>query len=485
MKSSSIQVFALGFLFSWFAGFSAQAAPLTLPLSVAALAPASNSATSSNTTAAPSPPPEHTPTFGEILAAPHSPISGNPGAVNFMTGDGLFQSLTPISPNTGVHFGGVWLADYNYLIAGGAQPGTSSWNSLLIASVQFDASKLFHWQGADFGVQFLQFNGENTNGEAGAFPGYNSLPGPPPLNRTEFYQAWYRQKLFDNHLIIRIGKTVPTYDFNNVTRPVTTDLENLEIPAVSGLIYTPIFVNPTMLGALPGYYNSAYGVTVTVAPVKHFYFNYGIYDGALAKGVQTGLVGPQFNTYYFTIAEVGADWVLADKYPGQFGAGGWYQSGTLTAPNGVTQDGTGGFYLFGGQRLWGRAATPAVTRAINGQPQVVTPAYGQDASVSVFYQFGINDSKTLPVTDYVGVGLTGFGLIPGRPEDSIGGGLGLSWLNKNVSNRSSQLMVQTYYQAHVYGGLFLQPTLSYIPTPGASNTDSAAWAFTMRLTCLF
>ncbi|MGA2053002.1 MAG: carbohydrate porin, partial [Opitutales bacterium] len=197
------------------------------------------------------------------------------------------------------------------------------------------------------------------------------------------------------------------------------------------------------------------------------------------------LVGPQFNTYYFNIAEVGTDWVIADKYPGQFGAGAWYQSGTLTAPHGVTQDGTSGFYLFGGQRIWGRDAAPAVTRVVNGQPQIVTPTHGQNASVSVFYQFGINDSKTLLVTDYVGAGLTGFGLIPGRPEDSIGGGLGQSWLNKNVFNRSSQLMLQTYYQAHIYGGLFLQPTLSYIPTPAASNTYSAAWAFTMRLTFLF
>jgi porin len=467
------------------AGFVARAAPLVIPLPDASPEVSSNSSALSNTTVSSPAAPAHPPTFGEILAAPHSPISGNPGAVNFMTGDGLLQSLTPVSPDTGVHFGGIWLADYNYLIAGGADPGASSWNSLLIASVQLDAAKLLDWQGADFGVQFLQFNGENTNGEAGAFPGYNSLPGPPPLDRSELYQAWYRQKLFDNHLIIRIGKTVPTYDFDNVTRPVSTDLEDLEVPAVSGLIYTPIFINPTMLGALPGYYNSAYGVTVTVAPVKHFYFNYGFYDGALAQGVQTGLVGPQFNTYYFNIAEVGTDWVIADKYPGQFGAGAWYQSGTLTAPHGVTQDGTSGFYLFGGQRIWGRDAAPAVTRVVNGQPQIVTPTHGQNASVSVFYQFGINDSKTLLVTDYVGAGLTGFGLIPGRPEDSIGGGLGQSWLNKNVFNRSSQLMLQTYYQAHIYGGLFLQPTLSYIPTPAASNTYSAAWAFTMRLTFLF
>jgi porin len=55
-----------------------------------------------------------------------------------------------------------------------------------------------------------------------------------------------------------------------------------------------------MLGALPGYYNSAYGITVTVAPNKRFYASLGIYDGNNARGEQTGPRGtPTFNSYRF------------------------------------------------------------------------------------------------------------------------------------------------------------------------------------------
>ena len=231
------------------------------------------------------------PTTSEILTQKRVPVSGNPGAVNFSTGDGFLQSLTPIKPDSGVTLGGIWLSDYNVLISGGAEPGASSWNSLLILSLMVDAEKLVNWQGAEFGIQFLQFNGENTNGQAGSVQGYNGLPGAPPLDRSELYQLWYLQK-FGDLLAVRIGRTVPTYDFNNVTRPAPTQDPTLQIPAVSGLIFTPIFVNPTMLGALPGYYNSANGLTVNFTPFKNIYFNYGFYDGNLANGVQTGMVGP-------------------------------------------------------------------------------------------------------------------------------------------------------------------------------------------------
>jgi hypothetical protein len=36
------------------------------------------------------------------------------------------------------------------------------------------------------------------------------------------------------------------------------------------------------------------------------------------------------------------------------------------------------------------------------------------ASISTFVQFGLNNSETLPVKEYFGLGFTGFGLVPHR-----------------------------------------------------------------------
>ena len=311
-------------------------------------------------------------------------ITGNPAAENQLPGTGLAGRLLHLPEDSGLRLGGLWLADTNGLLSGGAQPGKWSWNSALIIGANLDAEKLLHWKGASFGVQFLQFNGQDTNGQAGSVQGYNSLPGAPPLNRSELYQLWYRQTLFDDKIVFRIGKMVPTYDFNNVARPVPTQDEALEIPAVTGLLYTPVFVNPTLLGAIGGYYNSVCGLTLTVAPTKNSYLNYGFYDGNVARGVQTGLTGPHFNGYYFNILEAGVDWVAAGRYPGQFGLGLWHQTGVLDGPHGVSENGAGGIYLFGGQRIWGRSAeTPAPDgkNALREGPQ--------KASISTFVQFGL------------------------------------------------------------------------------------------------
>ena len=67
-------------------------------------------------------------------------------------------------------------------------------------------------------AKLLQFNGEDANGDAGVITAYDGLSGPTPLIRTELYELWWRQSLFAEKLVIRVGKIIPTYDFNNVTR---------------------------------------------------------------------------------------------------------------------------------------------------------------------------------------------------------------------------------------------------------------------------
>ena len=109
--------------------------------------------------------------------------------------------------------------------------------------------------------------------------------------------------------------------------------QHLAIPAVSGLLYTPVFLNPTLLGAMPGYYNTAYGITATLTPVRNLYLSYGLYDGNIANHVQTGLHGaPNFNGYYFHVGEAGGAWEVAGL-PGSFGIGGWHQTGQIHYPS--------------------------------------------------------------------------------------------------------------------------------------------------------
>jgi porin len=406
---------------------------------------------------------------GQAMAQASPAVSGNPSATDYsVVGTGWLGRTLGLKDEWGIKLGGLWLADTNIVAAGGAKPGGWTNNQALFVGLAVDADKLVGWQGASFGFQFLQFNGSETNEQAGSVAGYNSIVGAPPFNRTELLEAYYLQEMKKDVLSMRIGRVIPSYDFGNVLRPVALSDSNQNIPAISGLLWSPVFVNASMIGAMMGYYNPANGVTVNFTPTKSFYVNFGVYDGNRARGVQTGLNPPMFNGYWFNIAEVGVNWLLGEEdHPGQFGVGLWRQTGVLSH-GGITEDGTGGFYLFGSQRVAYRV-NPSVPHS----------------SVSVFYQVGANASQTLPITQYYGAGITAFGLIGERDSDSIGVGVGLSRLNPHIFQRPTELMFQAYYQAHLHASIFLQPTITYIPTPGLSPTLPGALTTTLRLTVLF
>ncbi|HDV5794167.1 TPA: carbohydrate porin [Legionella pneumophila] len=396
-----------------------------------------------------------------------SSISSNPAAVNVRTGSGILQQYIEkklgIQDSHGISTQFAWIGDTNELFSGGipnAKDSTSNSVGLLDLTIQMEHFN--GWKGGLFSAQFLQQNAQNTNGPAGVIQGYNSLPDVPPYNRSELYALWYRQALFDDTFFIRLGKTITTLDFNNVIKPVQLSKDEPNIPAVTSLIYTPIFINPSVDGLMPGYTNTAYGITATYTPMKSWYASYGIYDGNLARGKQTGLSGPTFNGNYFQVGETGSAWVLGkDKKPGTIGVGLWHQTGLIKQEN-LTQRNSTGAYLFGSQRLWYRHP-------------------GQDISgISGFYQYGINNSRVLPTKQSIGAGLTAFGLIANRKADSIGSGFSLAWLNQRVTNRKTELMFQIYYQAKLFNFIYLEPVLSYIPTPGQSSHLNPASAGTLR-----
>lgn len=405
--------------------------------------------------------PEHNPESDDVS------LSANPAAINIVTGTGkLGETLFHLKPDSGFRIGGAWMATGDYILSGGNIPNKLSGNNLVILGFNLNTEKADFWPGGLFGLELLQFNGMNSNFFAGSVQGYNTLPGQEPLNRFELYQIFYRQALFNKKLFIRVGKTVPSNDFNNVIRPVPVNDIDLKVPSVSGLIYTPIFVNSSMLGVLPGYYNSAYGVTVNITPVKRFYIDLGAYDGNLARGKQLGIEGPHFNGYYFYIAEIGVDWKLGknDK-PGQFSIGGWDQTGKLNLKSGVSQTGTHGFYAYAAQRIWLR------------HPNV------DKSGMSGFIQYGCNNSRILPMKQYLGLGLTFFSIT--RPRDSFGFGMATAWLNPNTFQRKNEMMLQGYYQTYLFSSVFLNTALTYIPTPGISINIPQTWAATTELIVLF
>lgn len=317
-------------------------------------------------------------------------ISSNPAATSAVTGTGWLGRQLGVN-NNGLRLGGVWIGGLNDLVAGGINPGFT-YNGALIVDLYVDLERFAGLKGSSIGVDFLQLNNQATNTDAGSVLGYIGIVNDEPLNRSELLEAWWRQELFDERLIVRIGKSNPSIDFQDIVRPAASPYKNRTISAVSSLLYAPIFVLPTLYQSIGSFYDTVYGVTTTWVPGEQFYVSYGVYDGNKARGVATGLTGPEFNGYYFHIAETGTNWTLgSEQKPGFLSVGGWRQTGTLSTDDGlITEDGAEGAYLVASQLLWYRDPQPT-----------------NDAGISGYIQFGWNDSETQLFNYYFGAGFTG------------------------------------------------------------------------------
>jgi len=417
--------------------------------------------------------------------------------IEMFAGTGELGRWLGIKPDSGLRLGGSVVAEGSNFLAGSFAPGNTFGNGLFVLQLEGDLEKLAGIKDSKISVSGLQFNGSPANFYSGAIQGFTNLPSTPPFNRTELYTYWISKGFPSDHLYLRIGKQVANTLFNNVV------LGNRDLPArseqaVSGLIYSPLYENPTLFGRVPSSYNAALGLTAQWFPGRNgnTYLNYGIFDGNGAKpGYQTGLVAPWINNYLFQIAEFGVRWNLGPgRLPAKFAVGGWLQTGELQTPTSVynrlvngthvgTVNGAAGFYLYGTHRLWYRKP------------------WKDPSGVSMFYQFGHTNSQASLIHQYAGIGLTAFGLMQGRPHDNFGIGLAYAKPNPNKNPEffvlpwifpgnyngqplaeieTPELMLQLYYQFLLARATYLEPALTYIPKPSLIG-DAATLAFTLRL----
>ncbi len=401
-------------------------------------------------------------------------VTGNPLNDFQFTGTGELGGWLGLPSGSPLRLGGVAVGNGTYQLGGGTSPDTVNWAGFLALSLSLDLEKAVGWKGAKIGVAGLQYNVQPVNGAAGSVQGVNSTVAVGPNNRTELYNYLLAQNLFDDQLQLVAGKLIPTISFGNVAKPdPTAQSGDYAVPSLTGLIYTPIFVPPTMLGRIPGYPDSSLGIQGTIAPKSlggRFYLSAGVYDGRLgASGTNTGLVSPDLSGPLFSIAEVGGGWRIgSEQAPGQFAVGAWNQGGPLRAGT-LTEGSAWGIYAQTSQRL-------------------ANFRRGQDSSgLNLFLQAGWSPSTTNLINASIGGGLTVLGPFRSRPRDSYG--LGVSWAQPNhrpeagYGFNASELMIQAYAQFHFVANVFLEPVITTLPVVGFGKAPSTS--ATLQLTAVF
>jgi len=400
--------------------------------------------------------------------------SGNPINTIQFFGTGELGHLLGLPADSALRIGGVGVINGTSQWQGGSPAGADSAGGFLAIGASLDLAKAIGWEGAQIAVAGLQYNVQPTNANAGSLQGIVSSDAAGPNTRTELYNYLFVQNLFDDQLQVIAGKLIPTIAFGNATAPAPLAQSGSDwVPTLTSLLYTPVFVVPTMLGRIPGYPDSALGFGVSVAPqaLPGTYLSGGVFDGRLgANGTPTGLVAPSLSGPLFSIAQVGTFWrVGAQGKPGQFFLGAWNQGGPLQVGS-VRETSAWGIYGQVSQRL-------------------SHFRLGRDSSgLNVFVQAGWSPSTTNLINSSLGGGVTLWAPFASRPKDSYG--LGLSWAAPNSDPASfgfngSELILQAYAQVHLVGGLFLQPTVSLLPRVGLPEASAPSLSGTLQLTALF
>ncbi len=434
-------------------------------------------------------------------------VPANPNARSGLVTSGILQKSLGLSADAPLQVGGMASFIGNRLTSGGLKPYTDSGERNFGFNTALDMERLFPFApipGAELYSAMIQYEGGRGPQYAGSVQIYDSVNAWSDKYhyRLELYEVWWRQRLFDDKLIVKVGKINGAAEFDQVLSPPTIPQEPSRASwTISDLLYAPVGLNPTLFGRLPAWADSAWGATVKVMPTSAVYGSYGFFDGNAARGQATGpRLGPDLNDYKFQIAEGGLSWQLGEEAkPGRVAAGVWKQTGLLNTgmldPEGggvLKEHGAKGVYALGSQRLW--YLTDTDSRGLVG-----------------WAQFGYSPSSTNEVQRYFGAGLTALGLIPTRYADTISFGFAWSRLNSGpiagmvwasdlippwgwtsspyaveTRLRSTERMVQVAYRLNlVPGKIVLDAGYTAIPNPGYRPGIPWANVFTVRTFLVF
>jgi porin len=346
------------------------------------------------------------------------------------------------------------LIDGSRSLRGGLDTAGSAWRNLFEATVSIDTKPLINFDG---GLVFLDFqNQSGRNGSEDLVGDLQIFSNIDADGRTQLAQCWYQQTLFGGVLRIKAGKVDAASEFDK------PDNGGQFIHSSAGYS-TSIFVIPT-------YPDPATAFNVFVQPGAGFYVGAGVYDGSLARGVETGAQGPRtfFHDPYdlFYIGEAGRRWTVDDgRLPGRFGFGAWHNTNRFERFDGTKQTGAGGFYALFDQTLYRPAGIPTT----------------DPRGIGLFLMAATSDGAVSQIDGNLGGGIVWTGPIPGRDHDVAGFGIQAAHLSSSAGFKTDhEVAFETFYRVQLTPWFSLKPDMQYIASPGGNGTPDALVA-TLRI----
>lgn len=370
----------------------------------------------------------------------------------------------------GITFGLITVAETYRDVRGGLRRGSTGL-TLLDLDVDVDLDTLAGWKGATAHGTVYQIQGSGTSrSRVGNLMTISEIEALPASRLSEL---WLEQSLFDDRLFLRIGQLSADTEYM---------VSQTSILFTNGTFGWPAIFAANMTDGGPAYPLSAPTVRLKYVPTRELSFQASLIDGTPGGGNPRSGVDPQRrnpNGVRFpvsdpplAIAEVSYAY---NAHPGDTGLpgtvtfGGWHRFGRVDA---IMPDPVSGL----GRRVSGDSGVYGVIdQTIYQEPN------DPNDGASVFLRASASPADRNLVDFYLDAGIAYRGLFPGRSDDTLGFGLGVTHISPTARRldaiaalqssaptprRSTELLLEATYQAVLAPGIALQPTVQYVVHPG-------------------
>ncbi len=417
------------------------------------------------------------------LASPPRPARAEAGqpAVDIWSRDALsgdWGELRKTLEQHGVTIGLTYTGDALADLAGGIKRG-AVYEEQVLGTLDIDLEKLLGWRGGAFHVSAYEYAGHAlSEGYVGSIGAASGIEGPPPSVRL--YTLWLQQKWANDRVSLKAGV-------------LAMDEEQFSFTVPAQLFLAATFGYPDGLAAdLPAggpiYPLGAPAVLLDVKPMPIPELRAAVFGGDPLGG--SGATFPEEEVPKGSVialsggALIAAEAVLTpnpqqEGVATRFRLGGWFHTSdrfadqrfaanglSLADPasGGVPRDDSGDWVIYG-------TAETMLYRAPGTK----------DQGLAAFARIAALPAAQNPVSLYADGGLTYKGLLPGRPDDTVGIAVayfGISpaaqALDRDTRRfsgdpgypiRGREILLELTYQAQLTPWLRVQPDFQYVFSP--------------------
>ncbi len=325
------------------------------------------------------------------------------------------------------------------------------WPGIAHYNAELDFAKMKLIPGGSFFFRAIQSWNDGIRGDVGSLSTPYSTWGSSGDNEILVDKWWYRQRLLDDRIELRLGKllnVIDLYDASPYAGNMYTRFSNYWLVA-----------NPTIPVA------KGIGANLKVWPTDWLYVQAGAMDpdqNQRKTGFDTAFHGPcRFQGYW----EFGLTpkWDGPNgKLPGQYRFGWWYDSRTKTvfrntlggARRTATETGDVGFYVGFDQLVIKENDNPKDSQGL-----------------AIFGRYGYAHREVNRLAHFWSVGTQYQGLVPTRDKDILGFGVAQGIMSSvfrhELNSRADRETVyELYYAVEVFPWLTISPDFQVITNPG-------------------